>query len=167
MIESNVEKWGPHGAEFKAMDVVLDEWDFKDDWDLITSFELLEHISHQNVPIVLDKIYEIANEKTLIMISTPCYNGKDIAANHIIDGEVGELTFDHLKSELEKRFEIIEVFGTMASIADYKHKLKEHPSLEYMFKKLHNYYDSNALSVIFAPLFPEQSRNCMWKVMKK
>ena len=30
MIESNVEKWGPHGAEFKAMDVVLDEWDFKD-----------------------------------------------------------------------------------------------------------------------------------------
>lgn len=167
MIEENIKKWGHHGAEFKAIDVVKDDWDFKDDWDLIVSFELMEHLGKHNVQIVLQKIHEIATPKTLILISTPCYNGKDIAANHIIDGEIGELTFNEMKGELNPLFEINEVYGTMASIADYKHKLNEHPNLEYIFKKLHNYYDSNALSIIFAPLFPEQSRNCIWKVTKK
>ena len=167
MIQDNLERWGPHGAEFKVIDVVLADLDCPDDWDLITSFELLEHVGKKNVPTVLDKLYEVASEKTLILISTPCYNGKDVAANHVIDGEIGELTFEEMKDLLEWNFEILEVFGTFASISDYKHLLKETPGLEELFEKMKAYYDSNALSIFFAPLFPAQSRNCLWKVRKK
>ena len=32
-----------------------------------------------------------------------------------------------------------------------------------MFTKLSGYYDTNYLSTIFAPMFPEYSRNCLWE----
>ena len=31
-----------------------------------------------------------------------------------------------------------------------------------LFNKLNKYYDSNIISIIFAPLYPEKSRNVMW-----
>ena len=35
--------------------------------------------------------------------------------------------------------------------------------LETTFSKLREYYDSNYLATIFAPLFPQYSRNCIWE----
>ena len=31
-----------------------------------------------------------------------------------------------------------------------------------MFEELGKYYDTNLMSVLMAPMFPEQSRNCLW-----
>ncbi len=36
-----------------------------------------------------------------------------------------------------------------------------------MFEELKAYYDSNLLSVIIAPFFPEQSRNTLWVLKRK
>ena len=36
-----------------------------------------------------------------------------------------------------------------------------------MFDRLNEYYDSNLVSNIMAPLFPKYSRNCLWVLKKK
>jgi hypothetical protein len=33
-------------------------------------------------------------------------------------------------------------------------------------EKMKEYYDSNYVSTIFAPLFPEVSRNCIWRLSR-
>ena len=87
------------------------------------------------------------------MVSTPCYNGKDVADNH-----VNEMTYAAFGALLEDAgFAIAKRFGTFASQRD----LKGHVN-EVLFEQMREYYDSNTLSVIFAPLFPAQSRNCIW-----
>jgi len=91
-------------------------------------------------------------------ISTPVFNGK-AAANH-----VNEMTYETVGKMLEDAgFEIEERYGTFASITDYKDQL-DHWQLEPAFKALREYYDVNFLAVIFAPLFPRQSRNVIWRV---
>lgn len=135
-------------------------------WDIITSFEVMEHISKHNGLKFINNIANICNEKTIVLISTPCFNGT-AADNHTYDGGDGrgvqpqEFTYNEVKELLEKRFTIIENYGTFASLTDYKHLLNDWQ--QKMFNHLINYYDSNLLSVIMAPFFPTQSRNCLWK----
>ena len=78
---------------------------------------------------------------------------------------IQELTYDEMKNLLDERFEIIEHFGTFASQRDYKHLLSDKG--KEIFDKLSNYYDSNLVSVIFAPLVPQFSRNVIWKCKLK
>ena len=137
------------------------------DWDLICSFEVAEHVSRSRVPKFLDNILKHCNERTLVLLSTPCFSEKIGAAdNHTYDGQDGfgirrqELTREELKELIEPRFNIEENYGTFASQKDYKPHMTD-SELD-MFNRLSKYYDTNLLSVIFAPLFPAQSRNNIW-----
>jgi 2-polyprenyl-3-methyl-5-hydroxy-6-metoxy-1,4-benzoquinol methylase len=153
-------------ATFMQADVVKMTTDFGTDWDLITCFELVEHIGKENVHKLMENMKRHMNEDTILLISTPCYDEKVGAAdNHIIDGQIGEFTFEEFKKILKQHFEIKEVFGTFASIKDYKPHLNNWQKK--MYEKMHEYFDVNVLSVIMAPLFPEHSRNCLWKCTKK
>ena len=60
--------------------------------------------------------------------------------------------------------EVQEVYGTFASQCDIEGVLdtSEHST----YSKLKEYYDSNLLSCLFAPLHPEYSRNCLWVLSK-
>lgn len=168
-IEQNKTKFPK--AEWQAVDIVKEALP-NDDWDIITSFETLEHVGKQNVATVLDNIKQVAKPNTTILISTPCYDEKVGAAdNHTYDSGDGrgvqpqELTYQELKALLEERFEIVKVYGTFASIKDYKHLLTGW-QLE-MFNHLKGYFDTNILSNVMAPFFPEQSRNCLWVLKLK
>ena len=135
-------------------------------WDIVACFEVLEHVGKKRVPKVLDFIKNSMKESTIALISTPCYDERVGAAdNHMIEGEVGELTRDELKALLEERFTIIGNWGTFASVRDYKDLMT--PEEKVMFDKLHAYYDANIISVLFAPLHPEASRNNIWEVKLK
>ena len=71
------------------------------------------------------------------------------------------MTYQAFGSLLEEMgYKILNHWGTFASIKDYKKQLN---GLEDTFDKLREYYDSNYLATIFAPLFPEYSRNCIWE----
>ncbi|MDO8623083.1 MAG: methyltransferase domain-containing protein [archaeon] len=140
----------------------------KDEWSIISSFEVAEHVSRTRAPKFLDNIKNLASKNTIILISTPVFDEKvGAAANHTYDGNDGfgvrrqEFTYDEFKELLEERFIIEEVFGTFSSQKDYKYKMNEHQ--KWMFEQLKKYYDSNLISIIFAPMFPLQSRNCLWK----
>ena len=135
-------------------------------WDIITCFEVLEHVGKHNVEQVLENIYNNMSNKTTCFISTPCYDPVVGAAqNHIIDGVVGEMTYDELEEKLLKTgFKIEKVYGTFASIKDYEFLLKGWQ--REMYDHLKEYYDTNILACLMAPFFPKQSRNCLW-VLKK
>jgi hypothetical protein len=54
-------------------------------------------------------------------------------------------------------------YGTFASIKDYK-EMVEKDDLDGVFSRLRDYYDSNYLATIFAPLYPHRARNVLWRV---
>ena len=61
-------------------------------------------------------------------------------------------------------FEILDVYGTFASQKDYKGHMDE--AQQQVYDQLSDYYDSNVISCFMAPMFPEQSRNCLWVLRK-
>lgn len=143
-----------------------------DKWDLITSFEVMEHIGKNNGEKFLENIKSVMGPNTLFLMSTPCYDEKVGAAdNHTYDSGDGrgvavqEYTYKEMKELLEKHFEIVEHYGTFASQKDYKDQLCPH--CREVFDKLTEYYDSNLVSNIFAPLVPQYSRNVIWKLKLK
>jgi len=130
---------------------------------VIVCFEVLEHVSPSKCLDILATFYTIMAEDTIAFISTPCYNGK-AAANHI-----NEMTYQAFGSVLEAQgFEIIDHWGTFASQSDLKKDIliMDHEQWS-LFDLLKEYYDSNFLATVFAPLFPEASRNVLWKVKKR
>lgn len=152
-------------AEFQYQDLI-NNCNYGIDWDIITSFETIEHVGKKNVSKFLDNIKKHCNKNTNVLISTPCYDEKVGAAqNHIYDGGPQELTYNEMKQLLEERFEIITHYGTFASQKDYKDYMEDWQIK--MFNKLSEYYDTNLLSVIMAPFFPEYSRNVIWKLRLK
>ena len=163
-IEKNREKF--KNARWETEDLAKFTTDYGKDWDIITSFEVLEHVNKKNGDSFMQNIKRHCNENTVVLISTPCYNEKVGAAdNHIYDGQVQEYTYDEAKALFEKYFTVEKVWGTFASQRDYKPFLSD--AGKKLYEKLSEYYDTNLISVIFAPLFPQQSRNCLWQLKIK
>ena len=161
-IEQNKEKFEKLDfAHFECADLCAPH-DFGQTFDIITCFEVMEHIGHENADAFLENMSGACGPETTIYLSTPNYDPKVGAAkNHILDGEIGEWDHFELQSKLEEYFTIVNKYGTFASIKDYKDELvgwkKE------AFDQLSDYYDSNMLSVIMAPMIaPEHARNCLW-----
>jgi hypothetical protein len=127
---------------------------------IITSFEVMEHIEPAHCRRMLLKIKQLMAPKNAVAIlSTPCYDAQTGAAgNH-----VSEITYEAFGALLEDLgFEATNVWGTFASQKDYKHKLSA--EMTKAFNKLSEYYDSNYVATLFAPMFPEQSRNAAWQI---
>ena len=127
--------------------------------NVVVSFEVLEHVVPSHCRRMLQHMRDLTTEDCKYFISTPCYNGS-AAGNH-----VNEMTYQALGALFEDLgFGIDAVNGTFASISDYKDRLS--PELAKTFNELREYYDTNVLSIIFAPLFPAESRNCLWTLSK-
>tara|TARA_Y100000310_G_scaffold208158_1_gene208693 strand:- start:895 stop:1644 length:750 start_codon:yes stop_codon:yes gene_type:complete len=158
--------------KFEQRDIIKDDLSlYGNDWDMIISFEVVEHIGKNNVDQYLKNAKKLMNDETVFMISTPNYDEKvGAAGNHIYDSQDGrgkapqEFFHQELENHIKKYFKIEEKYGTFASQTHYKNMLNDWQSK--MFVELNKYYDSNLLSVIMAPFFPEQSRNCLW-ILKK
>jgi 2-polyprenyl-3-methyl-5-hydroxy-6-metoxy-1,4-benzoquinol methylase len=137
--------------------------DFKPNY--IVSFEMLEHMEFEKQIKVLENWYQASNNDTNLFISTPAYNGKDAAGNHVC-----ELSYQMLKTMFEYiGFNIVETVGTFASQSDYKPLLatSEYGDLTKVFERLTHCFDSNLVSNIMAALVPaENSRNAFWHLKK-
>lgn len=137
-------------------------------WDLIISFEVLEHVGKENGNIFIENIVKHMNVDSICLLSTPVFDENVGAAkNHIINGKIGEYTFDECKKLITKYFIIEKVYGTFASKKDYLNELRKNENLHDLYLQLNEYYDSNIISVMFAPLFPSMSRNCIWRCRLK
>lgn len=171
-IAQNNEKFAQLGfAEFKACDLCKPGLDLGEKFDVITCFEVIEHIGHDNIDAFLSNMLRHADSNTTIYISTPNYDPSVGAAkNHILKRpggteEIGEWDHKELEAKLSEYFTIEHKYGTFASIRDYKHLLNDWQHK--MFESLREYYDTNLLSNLMAPFFPEQARNCLWELKVK
>lgn len=130
----------------------------KGGWDLVTSFEALEHMQPESSFRFLQNMRRLVKKDGYAIISTPNYSAKvGPAENHI-----NEMTYDGLYALLRAAGWDIEVaYGTFASQTDYKKNL---PSEDREFlDRLSKYYDSTAISLIMAPIIPPwEARNIMW-----
>lgn len=131
-------------------------------FDVIVSFEVMEHVEPDHTVRLLARIREALADDGVAFISTPCYDpATGAAANH-----VNEMTYSAFGSVIERvGFGIEAMYGTFASIRDYQHLMPEPQRA--IFDKMREYYDVNVLSCIFAPLYPQASRNCLWRLTKK
>ena len=139
-------------AEFDPHDIP------KGGWDLVTSFEVLEHMQPYSSYLVLKRMRDLVRSEGYTIISTPNYDAKVGAAeNHI-----NELTYDALYALITASgWEVEKVYGTFASQKDYKKSLTL-DQLDFM-KRLQEFYDSTLISNIMGPMIdPWKARNCMW-----
>jgi 2-polyprenyl-3-methyl-5-hydroxy-6-metoxy-1,4-benzoquinol methylase len=154
-------------ADFITQDLCK-EFDLNEKFDVITSFEVIEHIGHKNIDVFLQNIIRHCRKDTIILISTPNYDPcVGAAENHILgpEREIGEWKHEELQKKLEEYFVIEKKFGTFASMRDYDYLLNDWQKK--MYDTLKEYYDVTLLSVIMAPMFPEQSRNTLWRLRIK
>jgi SAM-dependent methyltransferase len=144
--------WKDHGSTFSV----------------ITCFEVLEHVEPEHSFAILQRIRSLlevagqggAKENGVAFISTPVFSQQvGSAANH-----VNEMSYEGLEFLIHAAgLKIEAVYGTFASIRDYKEELTG--PMYTLFEKLREYYDTNYLATIFAPLYPKLSRNCMWRLV--
>ena len=127
--------------------------------NVLTSFECFEHMTPKAARRMVETMYDLAEEGAHLFFSTPCWNGS-AAANHI-----NETTYEAMGALLEDvGWYIEDHYGTFASQSDYKHKMG--PEELDIFNRLAEYYDSNMLACLMAPLFPKYSRNVLWHCSK-
>jgi SAM-dependent methyltransferase len=138
------------------------EQPFAEKATLITCFEVIEHVEPDHMWNMLQKMKDLLAEDGTVILSTPNYDPHVGAA----DNHVNEMNHGFLHATLERAgFTVENKYGTFASQKDIKELLKQ-DGLFNLFLSLHDYYDSNVLATIFAPLYPEKARNCLW-VLKK
>lgn len=142
-----------------TMDELFQGVDLK--FDVITCFEVAEHVEPSATLDILSGIVRYLRDGGAAFLSTPCYDaGVGAAANH-----VNEMSYEGFGALIEHAGLFVSaVYGTFASIKDYQHLLTH--ELNDIFMKMRGYYDVNYLATLFAPLFPAQSRNCLWVVTK-
>jgi len=137
--------------------------DFQEPPNTIVCFEVLEHVAPEHARRMLGKIFELLEVEGTAFISTPCWDPDVGAANN----HINEMTYQALGAMIEDvGFGIRGHWGTFASIKDYKHMVEADENLSYVFEKFREYYDTNYLATIFAPMFPQHSRNCIWELTK-
>ena len=131
----------------------------REHYDVVVSFEVLEHVEPEHSFRMLKGMRDRLAADGTIFISTPCYDARvGAAGNH-----VNEMSYEALGALIEAAgLEVQAVYGTFASQRDYKDLLT--PEQRELFDKLGQYYDSNYLATVFAPLFPHRSRNALWQL---
>lgn len=163
LLKGNIEKLRIRKTNYPITAYLKDirYWNFpwKSFFDLVTCFEVIEHFEAKYLDHVLQQIVNVLKPNGILLLSTPNYDGKHKASNHIHEYEEKEL-----KTYLTKYFILDRQIGTFASQKEIYPTLNEHE--KYVFDGLKPWLDSNILSIIFAGLHPLASRNILWKCRK-
>lgn len=147
--------------------------DNPDGFDVVVHYEVIEHMKVIHGRKMLKACLASLKPGGIMLMSTPVYDGKRHAANHI-----HEYYVDELQKEVEKAGFVVERrFGTFM---DIKHIGKVNPTspdgeyddneigaaIKIVRHYLGQYFDNDAISNIFGPLYPDHSRNNLWVCRK-
>ena len=135
--------------------------DHKDGFDVVVHFEVIEHIRVDLGAKMLKACFASLKPGGIMLMSTPCYDGVRHAASHI-----HEYTVPELQTATEKAGFVIERrFGTFMDIKHIGKAETDRASTKAILevkKALSEYFDSDAISNIFGPLYPDHARNNLW-----
>jgi len=138
-----------------------------DGFDVVVHLEVIEHMKVEHGRKLLRNAFACLKPGGTMLMSTPCYDGKRHAANHIHEYTVPELQ----KATEKAGFEVVKRYG---AFMDIKHIGKKDRSnnectdaaITEVYQALREYYDNDALSCFFAPLYPDNARNNLWVCRK-
>jgi 2-polyprenyl-3-methyl-5-hydroxy-6-metoxy-1,4-benzoquinol methylase len=143
-------------------------------FDVVVHYEVIEHMKVEHGAKLLKGCFDLLKPGGTMLMSTPCYDGVRHAANHIHEYTVPELQ----KATEKVGFKIERRFGTFM---DIKHigkansgqaglstpeLVKQDEAIKVLRTALSEYYDNDAISCIFAPLYPDYARNNLWVCRK-
>lgn len=139
------------------------------EFDVVVHFEVIEHMKVIHGRKLLKAAFACLKPGGIMLMSTPVYDGKRHAANHI-----HEYYADELQTETEKAgFTVEKRFGTFMDIRHIGKVAPKSPdgkwddseiqqSVQILKHYLGQYFDNDAISNIFGPLYPDHSRNNLW-----
>lgn len=129
-------------------------------FDVIIHLEVIEHMRVKFGKMLLYGCYELLRPDGKMLMSTPVFDGKKQLFGH-----VHEYTVEELQGLLEETgFTVEQRFGTYMYL---RHLNKQGAVVKIVRDRLKQYFDNDALSCIFAPLFPDYAKNCLWVCKKK
>lgn len=130
-------------------------------FDLISCFEVIEHMHEDSGKNLLVGMRECLADDGKILLSTPVYDGRKMAANHIHEYKVEEL-----QTLIESvGLEVVERFGTFASWNAVRRVCTE--SERQLLDETGRFYGGDVLACFLAPKYPDASRNNAWVLKKK
>lgn len=130
--------------------------------DLVVSFEVAEHMEPDRWVTAVLKAIAVTSADATFLFSTPCYDAHVGPA----DNHINEWTYEAFLYTMEScGLKLVDVWGTFASQKDYKKLIHDEYgySGQAIFDIFSQYFDSNMLACVMAPLFPTESRNCLWQ----
>jgi len=135
-------------------------------FDVVVNYEVIEHMKVEHGVTLLKAMFACLKPGGVLLLSTPVYDGVRHAANHI-----HEYTVPELAKYIEKTgFMVEQRFGTFMDIKHIGKVASNPPILEDAIKAvkilLAKYFDNDAISNIFGPLYPDHSRNNLWVCRK-
>lgn len=144
-----------------------------DGFDVAVNMEVIEHMKVEHGRKLLKGLFYHLRPGGVLLLSTPVYDGKRHAANHIHEYLVPELQkeIERAGFKVEHRFgtfmdnRLIPKFNGQPSSEDWStHDLRN--CIAVVYEELSRYFDRDAMSNFFAPLFPDQARNNLWVCRK-
>lgn len=133
-------------------------------FDIIVSFEVLEHMDKPDGERFLDAMVRYARRKPeregkpcIILLSTPV-NGGAIAKNHIYEWQRSELR----RAWKKRGARVVREFGTFSNLAELVHRLT--PAEREVWNSMVDYHSPHTLSCFFSAMHPEAARNIAWHV---
>lgn len=153
------------------VEAILDEYDFPTDWadvlnrygpfSLISCFEVVEHMHREDGLRLLTGIKECLTDDGRALISTPVYDGRKMAANHI-----KEYTVQEMRDLVEEAgLEVVERFGTFASWNMIRRVCTK--TERDLLDETGRFYGGDVLACFLAPKYPDASRNNAWVLRRK
>lgn len=134
-------------------------------YDVITCFEVVEHMHSKFMPMFMEGCYNCLRSGGTLLLSTPVYDGVHHAANHIRELEIPEL----YKLFTDAGFQVVRRYGTFMDIKHIGKVDTDRCSRAAIFEvrqALSEYFDNDAISNIFGPLYPDHARNNLWVVRR-
>lgn len=140
-------------------------------FDVVVHFEIIEHMPVDAGARLLANCYKALKPGGIMITSTPVYDGVRHAANHI-----HEYTVPELQKAIEKaKFTVERRFGTFMDVKHigkqpsrmYPQGPEEREAIMRVKQALAEYFDNDAISNIFGPLYPDHARNNLWVCRKE
>jgi len=131
-------------------------------YDVVTCFEVIEHMPVTRGRYLLRGIRECLKSDGVALVSTPVYNGRHMAANHVHEYGFEELTREFRTTGLR----VDRVVGTFMTSQAARRVAT--PAQRALLEELHvKWYAWDVLACFLAPLYPEASSNCCWVLRKE
>jgi hypothetical protein len=161
--------WAQFKPEFDfvtRIDELVEEYGYAS-FDRVVSFEVYEHIAPALGLRYLDACRDMLHPDGELLFSTPVFKGKK-AANHVREYTVEEMQLIFA----DRGFEVVGRYGTFASYHDVKRGIKEEfPEAQAeiildIYERCREFYGDGLLAAMLAPVVPDHSRNCTWRLRR-